>query len=101
MLRINTLLSAYVTQTPPSKTLAEAQCRYPLLRLAFERIAEEVEHRSGCYLRRLDSIHASGSRTHQQTWDALTSVLMGMFFVSACWLRAFLHEDCGKPLCEA
>ena len=52
-------------------TLTERQRAFPLLQKASERIAEEVEHRSGRYLRRLDQIHASGSRTHQQRWDAL------------------------------
>lgn len=85
MRRVNTLIqqclnpasqSNPVTKPPANhlrkrQTLTEAQRRYPLLRKALERVQQEASTRSGRYLRRLDCIHASGSRTHQQTWDAV------------------------------
>lgn len=58
----------------PRQTLTAAQLRFPVLRLAFEHIEEEATERKGRYLRRLDRIHASGSRTHQQVWDALRAI---------------------------
>lgn len=51
--------------------LSDKQLKIPLLRLAFERIGEEVRQRDRRWLRRLDHIHASGCRTKQQRWDAL------------------------------
>lgn len=59
------------TSAKPRQTLTERQRAFPLLRKASERITLEVGNRAGKYLRRLDSIHASGSRTHQQRWNAL------------------------------
>jgi DNA-binding transcriptional ArsR family regulator len=51
--------------------LSEKQRKIPLLSLAADRIAEEVRNRERRWLRRLDTIHASGCRTKQQRWNAL------------------------------
>jgi len=53
------------------RQLTEKQRKIPLLGLAADRIAEEVRKREQRWLRRLDTIHASGCRTKQQRWDAL------------------------------
>lgn len=66
--------AASSSAAPKRPTLTDAQRRYPLLRLAAERVKLEVDKRARRYLRRLDCIHASGSRTHQQRWDALGQI---------------------------
>lgn len=53
------------------RSLSEKQRKIPLLGLAADRIAEEVHNRAQRWLRRLDTIHASGCRTKQQRWNAL------------------------------
>lgn len=74
------------------RTLTERQRRYPLLRLAADRVKHEAETREQRYLRRLDCIHLSGSRTHQQRWEALAilieSLLSRMDLTNLClgWL---------------
>lgn len=57
------------------RALSEKQRRYPIIALTVERVREEVENRERKYLRRLDSIHLSGCRTHQQTWTAVGALI--------------------------
>lgn len=45
-----------------------------LLGSAAGRVAEEARDRKRRWLRRLDAIHASGCRTKQQCWDALSAL---------------------------
>lgn len=55
------------------RALSEKQ-RTGLLGTAAARVAEEARERKRRYLRRLDTIHASGCRTKRQRWDALAAL---------------------------
>jgi hypothetical protein len=55
------------------RVLSEKQ-RKGVLGLAAERIAEEANKRGQRWLRRLDTIHASGCRTKRQRWEALAAM---------------------------
>lgn len=57
------------------RALSDKQRRYPIIGQTVERVREEVKYRKRKYLRRLDTIHLSGSRTHQQTWTAVGSLI--------------------------
>jgi len=48
--------------------------RATLLGTAAARIAEEARHRGRRWLRRFDTIHASGCRTKRQRWEALATL---------------------------
>ncbi|MFC0669446.1 hypothetical protein ACFSKY_06380 [Azotobacter chroococcum] len=55
------------------RALSEKQ-RRGLLGTAAARVAEEARERKRRWLRRLDTIHASGCRTKRQRWDALAAM---------------------------
>ncbi len=55
------------------RTLSERQ-RAGVLGLTAERVGEEATTRGRRWLRRLDTIHASGCRTKQQRWNALAAL---------------------------
>lgn len=55
------------------RALSEKQ-RSGVLGLAAERVAEEAKKRGQRWLRRLDTIHASGCRTKRQRWEALAAL---------------------------
>lgn len=48
--------------------------RATFLGTAAKRVTEEARDRSGRWLRRLDTVHASGCRTKRQRWDALAAM---------------------------
>lgn len=55
------------------RALSEKQ-RAGVLGLAAARVAEEAKERGRRWLRRLDTIHASGCRTKRQRWEALAAL---------------------------
>lgn len=55
------------------RELSEKQ-RKGVLGLAAERVKEEAKQRGQRWLRRLDTIHASGCRTKRQRWEALAAL---------------------------
>jgi DNA-binding transcriptional ArsR family regulator len=59
------------------RALSEKQ-RGGLLGTAAARVAEEARDRKRRWLRRLDTIHASGCRTKRQRWDALAALVEPM-----------------------
>lgn len=59
------------------RALSEKQ-REGLLGSAAARVAEEARDRKRRWLRRLDTIHASGCRTKRQRWDALAALVEPM-----------------------
>lgn len=59
------------------RALSEKQ-RDGLLGTAAARVAEEARDRGRRWLRRLDTIHASGCRTKRQRWDALAALVEPM-----------------------
>lgn len=60
------------------RALSEKQ-RKTFLGTAVVRIAEEAKDRNRRWLRRLDTMHASGSRTHQQRYNALAALAEPLF----------------------
>lgn len=56
------------------RRLSELQ-RKGILGLAALRVIEEARERAGEWLRRLDTLHASGCRTRQTRWDALAKLI--------------------------
>lgn len=69
-----TALSGHAAGYRP-RVLSDKQRRYPIIGLTVNRVREEVKDRSRKYLRRLDTIHLSGSRTHQQCWNAVGALI--------------------------
>lgn len=59
------------------RALSQKQ-RGTLLGIAAKRVAEESRERRRRWLRRLDTVHASGCRTKQQRWDALAAMIEPM-----------------------
>ena len=56
----------------PRQLSAKQRAVFPFLGEALERIKAEAVRREQRWLRRLDSIHASGCRTKQQVWNAVS-----------------------------
>ncbi|SEI41679.1 hypothetical protein SAMN04244572_00115 [Azotobacter beijerinckii] len=77
-------LSAHASAPLPAAVAGHAAGRRPrelsekqragLLGTAAARVAEEARERKRRWLRRLDTIHASGCRTKRQRWDALAAL---------------------------
>lgn len=61
------------------RALSEKQRKqFNLLGMAADRVSEEARDRGRRWLRRLDTIHASGCRSKQQRWTALAALVSPM-----------------------